>query len=89
MEGHRRKPIPGCHGLFDRAVAAAVNLIEAEQSVRQHEEFFEDSQRFLFGLTHYDQLNDEWDAALGELTNPTASEELQLMIETLAHERLP
>ena len=76
------------NGLFDRAVAAAVNLIEAEQSVRQHEEFFEESQRFLFGLTNYDQLNDEWDAALGELTNPTASEELKLVTETLAHERL-
>lgn len=76
------------HRDFDRAVSVASKLIESEQSVRQHEEFFGESQRFLFGLTIYDQLNDEWDAALCELANPTTSEEMQLVIDTLAHERL-
>ena len=73
-------------GDFSRSSDAAKKLLNGEQLVREHDEFCAEDARFLFGLTIYDQLNEEWLNTLSELTIPYQDEEFQLVVEALKTE---
>lgn len=68
-------------GEDDFAVQLAENLLEEENAVRVQLPVWDD--RFLFGLTNYDQLNRDWIAFIRTLKNPTGSETMDLVIQKL------
>lgn len=70
---------------YTRADAVARKLLAEEQRVRQHEENYSGSPdyRFLFGLTIFNQLEEEWELAFRELVNPNECEDTQLVIDAL------
>lgn len=63
----------------------AAQLIQDESSVRKNDQmnWGIENPRFLFGLTVYDQLNDEWLAMVSQMTVRRMSEEVQLVLESL------
>jgi len=70
---------------WETSQRAATRLIKDENAVRQSEVLggYVESDRFLLGLTNYDQLHDDWRAFAANLKNPTGHEETQLVIEAL------
>ena len=69
---------------YEEAAKLATKLIADESAVR-YNEFDEppEDPRFLFGLTNYDQLREDWNRLLAGLTNPTGSTDLQLVMDAL------
>ena len=66
------------------AEAAATQLILDEKSVRANESlnWMIKDDRFLLGLSNYDQLHSDWISFAHDLINPTAHEDTQLVIDT-------
>lgn len=64
------------------AEAAATQLISDESAVRKNDPFVKDD-RFLLGLSVFDQLNNEWIAFAQGLKNPNKHDDTQLVIEAL------
>ncbi|MGH1470705.1 MAG: hypothetical protein ACRBCS_05890 [Cellvibrionaceae bacterium] len=73
-------------GDFDAMPLLASRLIDDEASVRNNESLNGSvaDQRFLFGLTNYDQLNRDWVKLTKTLTNPTDDPDVKLVIDTIA-----
>lgn len=70
---------------WDASEAAATQLIEDEAAVRQNDSLswsIEDD-RFLLGLSVYDQLHKNWISFASALENPNRHEDTQLVIEAL------
>lgn len=72
-------------GDWESADAAAAQLIEDESEVRRSDElgYLVIDNRFLFGLSNYDQLHRDWQALAEELRNPRGDESTQLVIDAL------
>ncbi|BDS07496.1 hypothetical protein NT6N_25360 [Oceaniferula spumae] len=73
-------------GAWNEAEAAASQLIEDENAVRSNEilNWLVQDDRFLLGLSVYDQLHGDWKAIAKELKNPNQHEETQLVIDVLS-----
>ena len=67
------------------AEAAASQLICDESAVRHNEalNWMITDDRFLLGLSNYDQLHNEWISFAKELKNPNHHEDTQLVIDAL------
>ncbi|MEZ5327003.1 MAG: hypothetical protein R3F19_18285 [Verrucomicrobiales bacterium] len=72
-------------GEWSVAEVAATQLINDENAVRQNESlnWMVTDDRFLLGLSNYDQLHNDWISFAESLRNPNAHEETQLVIDAL------
>jgi hypothetical protein len=70
---------------WNTSEAAAIQLIKDENDVRQNESlnWMIADDRFLLGLSNYDQLHDDWISFARELKNPNNHEETQLVIDAI------
>lgn len=70
---------------WNASEAAATQLIEDEAAVRKNDSLnwtIEDD-RFLLGLSVYDQLHKDWISFAQALKNPNQHEDTQLVLEAL------
>lgn len=67
------------------AEAAATQLISDERAVRSNESlnYLIEDNRFLLGLSNYNQLHKDWLAFAGDLRNPNSHEDTQSVIDAL------
>lgn len=76
-------------GDWEAAHAAAAQLIEDESEVRRSEAvgYLVVDDRFLFGLSNYDQVHRDWYALAAGLRNPHGDGDTRLVIEALGDPR--
>lgn len=74
-------------GDYAASEAAASQLIADDQAVRSNDltNCLLEGDRFLLGLTGYYQLHDDWLRFAGDLKNPTAHQDTQLVIDAIIH----
>ena len=70
---------------FSEMPRLAKQLIDDEMAVRKNDSLNWGivNPKFLFGLTNYDQLNEDWAGLVADLTNPSNDPSLQFVIKTL------
>jgi hypothetical protein len=74
---------------FASADQLALQLLRDESNVRANQavSFLIEDDRFLFGLSNYDQVDHDWQQFAIELTNPNGDENTQLVCDSLTRFR--
>lgn len=70
-------------GEIEYSIELAEQLLKEDNSARQQMPWAAFDDRFLFGLTNYDQFNEEWFEYARRLNNPTGNEALEFVVEGL------